>query len=177
MNTESETYANAFNVAFKHTVQLEGGYVNDPADRGGETNFGISKRSYPDLDIANLTLEQAKAIYWRDYWQPNYCDVLPTALAMAYFDALVNHKPGTAKRLLQNALGVSPDGVIGPATLAAATKAQAQTTLVRFFSLRAQLYHQLVLANSSQEKFALGWFARLFKLQQAIQEECWPWRL
>ena len=49
-------------------LEHEGGYVNDPDDPGGETNFGIAKRSHPDVDIANLTKEDAKIIYYQDYW-------------------------------------------------------------------------------------------------------------
>ena len=57
-----------FDRAFRFLIGEEGGYVNDPADPGGETKFGISKRAYPQLDIKSLTLDQAKAIYRRDYW-------------------------------------------------------------------------------------------------------------
>jgi len=56
-----------FNQALKKTLVFEGGYVNDPDDPGGETNFGISKRAYPDLDIPNITDRQVRNIYWRDY--------------------------------------------------------------------------------------------------------------
>ncbi len=57
-----------FNKAVRIILAHEGGYVNHPADPGGETNMGISKRSYPDLDIKNLTVAMAKEIYFRDFW-------------------------------------------------------------------------------------------------------------
>ena len=60
--------AEAFAKAIAFTLQREGGHVNDPDDPGGETNFGLSKRAYPYLDIAGLTLDQATHIYRRDYW-------------------------------------------------------------------------------------------------------------
>ena len=58
----------SFDRIIEFTLQEEGGYVNNPADPGGMTKYGISKRSYPNLDIANLTIDQAKAIYERDFW-------------------------------------------------------------------------------------------------------------
>jgi len=60
-----------------HVLKREGGYVDDPTDRGGETKYGISKRSYPQLDIKNLTLEQALEIYRKDYWKPSRVEKLP----------------------------------------------------------------------------------------------------
>ena len=62
-------YNARFLKAFEKVLRHEGGYVNDPLDLGGETKYGISKRSYPHLDIKNLTLDQAKQIYFRDFWQ------------------------------------------------------------------------------------------------------------
>ena len=61
--------SSSFDLAIPIVLENEGGYVNDPADPGGETKYGISKRSYPALDIKNLTVEQATAIYLRDFWQ------------------------------------------------------------------------------------------------------------
>ena len=58
-----------FEKAVEFVLRMEGGYVNDPKDPGGETNFGIAKKSYPGVDIKNLTEEQAEEIYKRDYWE------------------------------------------------------------------------------------------------------------
>lgn len=79
-----------FDRAFVVVVGIEGGYVNDPADPGGETKFGISKRRYPDLNIAALTLDQAKAIYLRDYWNSHGLDALEYGKALLVFDCAVN---------------------------------------------------------------------------------------
>lgn len=79
-----------FDDAFDAVVGVEGGYVNNPADPGGETKYGISKRSYPTLDIANLTLDDAKAIYKRDYWDPLNLDNELYPIALLLFDAAVN---------------------------------------------------------------------------------------
>ena len=79
-----------FDVAFGIIVGIEAGYVNDPKDPGGETKFGISKRRYPNEDIKNLTLERAKFLFQRDYWNTNKCDSMPWEQALLVFDAAIN---------------------------------------------------------------------------------------
>lgn len=86
----------AFDTAFAIVVGIEGGYVNDPKDPGGETKYGISKRRYPNEDIKNLTIERAKFLYQRDYWNSHHCDSLPWAEALLVFDTSVNG--GNAER-------------------------------------------------------------------------------
>lgn len=118
----SDTYSPAFLAAVTLTLSHEGGYVNDPHDPGGETNYGISKRAYPHEDIRHLTPERAQSLYHRDYWIAVRGDDLPPALAMQVFDMAVNAGVGTAIRLLQSTLRVTIDGNLGPLTLAAAAK-------------------------------------------------------
>lgn len=86
--------------AIAFVLSQEGGYVNDPKDPGGETNFGISKRSYPNLDIANLTIDDAKNIYQRDYWNTMGCNELSYPLDMIVFDTAVNMGIGGATNFL-----------------------------------------------------------------------------
>ena len=81
----------------------EGGYVNDPKDPGGETNFGIAKRSHPDVDIKNLTEDKAKLIYKEHYWDKNKVEELPYQLRHIYFDMCVNQGKGRAVKILQRA--------------------------------------------------------------------------
>jgi len=76
--------------ALTFVLDREGGYVNNPADPGGETNYGISKRAYPNLDIRGMTPELAGTIYKNDYWMPAGCDALPPAMALIVFDTAVN---------------------------------------------------------------------------------------
>lgn len=85
-----------FERAVEFVLRWEGGYVHNPADPGGETKYGISKRSYPYLDIKNLTREQAIEIYRRDYWDAAGAGELRWPLALVYFDAAVNHGVGAA---------------------------------------------------------------------------------
>lgn len=106
--------------AFKRVIGFEGDYVNHPSDPGGETKFGISKRAYPDLNIRDLTLEDAKTIYKRDYWDKLRLDELPDNIRYPLFDTAVNSGIGTAVKLLQRACFVMDDGALGPKTIQAA---------------------------------------------------------
>ena len=89
-----------FDEAIKFVLKWEGGYSNDPNDPGGETKFGISKRSYPELDISKLTLKQAKEIYYQNYWLKAGCDELPFPFDIIVFDTAVNMGRRRAKEFL-----------------------------------------------------------------------------
>ena len=89
-NKMREEVLTSFDEIIELTLEHEGGYVHDPKDLGGETNFGIAKRFYPDVDIKNLTKDQAKDIYKRDYWDKNKVDDLPENLKHIFFDMCVN---------------------------------------------------------------------------------------
>ncbi len=109
-----------FDAAFAIIVGEEGGYARDPADPGGETKFGISRRAYPSLDIAALTLDDAKAIYRRDYWDRYRCREMPWRWALAVFDTAINQGGGV--RWAQLAMSAVADGAVGPQTLALMAK-------------------------------------------------------
>jgi lysozyme family protein len=140
-------------------VGFEGGLVNNADDPGGITKFGISKRSYPKLDIANLTVAQAQAIYYKDYWIPSNAGHLPNQLDLYVFDAAVNQGVREAIIMLQAAAGMSPaqqDGVAGPLTLLAGGKVAPQ----RYLAERIMRY-----AVSPQfHQFGIGWIMRMFNL-------------
>lgn len=138
-------------------IQLEGGYVNHPNDRGGETKYGIAKKFYPNEDIKNLTKERAKEIYMEDYVKPCKADLLPPALQYAHFDTAANMGVHGAAIVLQEAAGVNADGVIGPKTLAASSK----LSLERYLLFRAFRYMDIIGSNHSQAKFSKGWANRL----------------
>jgi len=157
-------------------ADVEGGYANDPDDPGGETNHGISKRSYPGLDIKNLTEDEAAEIYRRDYWEPCNCDELPAGLALAVFDAAVNQGRSAAIRLLQRAIEslgwgrLTADGIVGPNTLAGARACWREDplfTLAEYLSFRADRYAQRAHEAPAQSKYRRGWLKRLFKLEAA----------
>jgi lysozyme family protein len=109
-----------FNIAFDRIIGHEQGYVNDPNDPGGETKWGISKRSYPHLDIKGLTRDAAKQIYLRDFWNRINADRLPDGVAYQLFDFALNSGIETAVRYFQRSLGVADDGIWGPFSQAAA---------------------------------------------------------
>lgn len=143
-----------FDRAVSAVLAHEGGYVNDPKDPGGETKFGISKRAYPKLDIAGLTLPAAVAIYRRDYWDKIRADELPPDVAWVAFDTAVNMGTAQAVRLLQKAANVETDGVIGPKTIEAS---KAPGVAARIAHLRADIYRSLPTFS----RFGRGWIRRV----------------
>lgn len=154
-------------VAFVLQDRIEGGYVNDPRDPGGETNFGISKRVYPKININSLTREDAVAIYRRDYWERAGCDDLPPKLAVAAFDCAVNQGVGIAGRLMQKALKVKADGVVGPVTIEAAKAADIEDAVVQFLGWRLRRY--AFTANAAT--YMRGWSNRILHLQNFLNND------
>lgn len=165
----------AFDCAFAEVIGVEGVYSCDPHDRGnwtggaegvGElkgTKYGVSAHQYPHLDIKNLTLEDAKAIYLRDFWTPIKGDQLPLTLAILVFDSAVNQGAETAARLLQAAVKVTPDGSIGPQTLAAIKKIPSGEAIALFMAERAMRYTR----SGDFGRYGFSWFARLFRADAA----------
>lgn len=146
-----------FDQAFERLIGHEGGYVNDPRDPGGETKFGISKRSYPAEDIKGLTLERAKAIYRRDFWGVAGCDAVPDAMKFDLFDMAVNSGPVTAIKTLQRSAGVTPDGLLGPITLQALNSTPAPRLVARFNGHRLDFMTDL----KTWSVFGKGWAKRV----------------
>lgn len=146
-----------FEKAVNAVLDHEGGHVDDPADPGGETKYGISKSAYPNEDIAKLTKARAKKLYRQDYWDACACDDLPSGVDILVFDAAVNQGPKFARRMLQKAAGATVDGVIGPKTLQAVKAKSAGKTLSEFAALRAVRYAE----NKNFNAYGLGWMRRL----------------
>jgi len=151
----------SFKEIIEKVLEHEGGYVNDPKDLGGETKYGITKRFYPDVDIKNLTIEQATEIYKKDYWDRNRVESLPQNLWHIYFDMCVNMGKRTAVKVLQRAAvnkgrKIEVDGGLGPMTIGALKGVE----LDRVRAFRVKYYVDLITAKPEQEKFYLGWFRR-----------------
>ena len=89
-----------FDRAVRFVFDHEGGYNNHPSDPGGETNYGISKRAYPNEDIPNMTEARAREIYYTDYWQEAGCELFPWPMSLVLFDTAVNTGVSRATRLL-----------------------------------------------------------------------------
>ena len=152
------TFEEIIEVVLEH----EGGYVNDPDDAGGETKYGIAKRWYPNVDIKNLTIDEAKHIYHTDYWKPAKCDSVPPQLRHIYFDMCVNFGRGGAVKVLQRAANaknrnkIDVDGGMGPMTL----KAIQNVELERVRAYRVLRFANLVIKKPEQERFWYGWYKR-----------------
>lgn len=155
-----------FHLAIETVLDHEGGYVNDPRDAGGETNFGISKRTYPDLDIKHLTRDAAIAIYQRDWWDKyHYSAIVDQQLATKVFDAAINMGARQAHILLQRALvscgqEVAIDGVLGRATFAAIAQVAAAWLTDRFRIELVIYYLGLYQHNKQHLVFLAGWIKR-----------------
>lgn len=147
----------SFDQAFDRLIGHEGGYVNNPADPGGETNWGISKRSYPDVDIRNLTRDQAKEIYRRDFWDRIHGVSLPPGVAFQVFDFAVNSGISTAIRYLQKAAGVADDGYWGPVTQQAVAAMSETDLIMRLNALRLDYMTRL----SNWPNASRGWARRI----------------
>jgi lysozyme family protein len=132
-----------FDEAFQRVIGSEGGYSNDPADPGGATRYGISKRAYPGEDIPSLTLERAKLLYRRDYWGAAGCDAVPEQVRYPLFDMAVNQGVRAAIKALQHGVGETEDGILGPLTLQAAQSAPVWRVLFRFDAARLCTYTEL----------------------------------
>lgn len=158
MNNYTERFLNCVTLLLQH----EGGYVNDPDDAGGGTNFGISSRAFPHLNIRDLTKDDAVKIYYENYWKPIRGDELPgEELAMQVFDAAVNIGLKTAVRMLQRIINAGVDGVIGPLTLRILEMKNPEAVTERFKFQRLKFYCEIVIHNPSQVKFLRGWMKRI----------------
>ncbi len=146
-----------FEGIFDRLLGHEGGYVNDPKDLGGETNWGISKRSYPTLDIKNLSREQAKAIYLKDFWTPLNGEQLYDGVAWQLFDMAVNSGIGAAIRTYQKAIGVVDDGHFGPHSLEVSKTISEPDQIMRFISERIKF----MVKCKTWATHGAGWMNRM----------------
>lgn len=146
-----------FDVMIERILAHEGGYVNNPKDPGGETKWGISKRSYPNLNIKALTREDAKAIYKRDFWDVIEGDKFSDGVAFQFLDSAVNSGVSQSIRFLQRALNVADDGYFGPKSKAALANAQESDVIMLFLAERLEFMTKL----SAWDSFGRGWARRI----------------
>lgn len=146
-----------FQTCLDHVLRHEGGYVNHPNDPGGETNFGISKRSYPNENIRGMTKKRAGEIYKRDYWDAVRGDDLPYGLDLVAFDAAVNSGVSRGAKWVQGAVGAQQDGKIGPATLLRVSKVDTRAAITAACTRRMDFLRTLGTWND----FGKGWTRRV----------------
>lgn len=163
---------------FKKSLALvlaaEGGFVHHPSDPGGMTNLGVTQKAWRDwvkrgveeAEMRALTPEQVAPMYKSKYWDACKCDDLPRGVDYAVFDAAVNLGPKRAAKLLQEALGVITDGVIGKVTIAAATAAD-PSDLIKSFSYVKEAFYQSLPTFGT---FGKGWRHRVARVQDAAGE-------
>ena len=171
-----------FSTAMVFVFRVEGGYVNNPVDRGGATNRGITQDTYtewlaskklPYGDVKDISEDTAKRIYFERYWLPTKCAVMPLRLSVVHFDACVNHGPVRGAMLLQESLGVNVDGVIGPKTMAEISRTleskDAENDVInKYHESRMDFYRQIVWNSPEQNIFLAGWTNRVKWLREYV---------
>lgn len=160
-----------FKLFISRVLGHEGGYVNHPRDPGGETNWGVTKRTaqangYTGA-MRSMTRDQAVEIYHKAFWLRYHADKMPDAVAFQFFDACVNHGYGNAARMLQRAARVADDGIIGDVSLNAINAMPQNDLLMRFNAERITFFTKLGTFNA----FGKGWMRRVAKnLQHAAND-------
>ena len=134
-----------FDAFIDFILEWEGGYDNDPDDPGGETKFGIDKRSHPKEDIKNLTLTRAKQIYFEDYWQAAGIEKMPAKLGEAVFNCRVNCGAVRVSKILEITKDAS-----------------------RFIEEQEAFYRRLVDARPRSQKYLNGWLNRTRALRKRL---------
>jgi lysozyme family protein len=144
----SDRFNNAVEFVFEHECVYDSKHnvivENVPGDSGGPTKYGIDHASHPDVDIANLTADGAKKIYYNSYWCPVYAEELGAPVGEFMFDTSVNNGVGYAVRVLQTVLGVGVDGRMGPVTLGVAHSRDSHELFSKLVEARNQHYQAIV---------------------------------
>ena len=151
-------------------LKHEGGYVNHPKDPGGMTNLGVTKRVWEEYvghtvdEAAMRALGPADVapLYKKNYWDKIHGDELPAGVDYACFDLAVNSGVGRAAKILQKALGVNPDGAIGPATLNAVASCNPREVASEICDLRLGFLQSLPTFDT----FGKGWSRRVAEVEK-----------
>lgn len=158
-----------FPASLAAVLKSEGGNDDDPADHGGRTSRGITQREYdawrrekhlPILDVWKAPQAEIETIYHDEYWNPN-CDLLPVGADYLLFNMNVNAGPSRGAKILQQALGVNPDGRIGPITRQAIRDAN-PVSLIKKYSERSRAFYLAL----HQPRFTRGWLNRVEFVQK-----------
>jgi len=160
--------ASNFQECLDLVLKYEGGWVNNPADPGGETNLGVTKRVWEEYvghavkTMKNLTKDDVAPMYELKYWRPCYCEVLPRGLDFVVFSMGVNAGPGRSVKLLQQSIGCVPDGVIGPRTRELISASNSANLIAKFSETRREYYRAL----KTFPIFGKGWISRTDREEQ-----------
>lgn len=172
--------SDSFVKALEFALRWEGGYSNHPADKGGETNFGVTHAVYDAYrkthglsvqSVRKITSAEVRDIYKKRYWAVVGCDLLSEKLAVAHFDWAVNAGVSRAIKTLQAVVGVNADGIIGPLTkqaiIAAASTHEEALLCDRYNAVREGCYRRW--GRGSQAVFLQGWMNRLNALRRELK--------
>lgn len=165
--------ASNFAKSFALVLKSEGGYVNNPHDPGGATNFGITQRVYDAYRVSKgwgkapvrmIGADEVEAIYRAQYWDACKCDALPPGVDYAVYDYAVNSGCVRAAKGLQRAIPTEPvDGHIGLSTIAAAKTASPGAVVLRLCAGRLGFLQAL----TTWKYFGKGWANRMRDVQAA----------
>jgi lysozyme family protein len=164
-----ENYAQAL----KQVLKYEGGYVDHPKDPGGPTNKGVTQAVYdswrksqnlPTQSVRSISDAEVASIYRNLYWDKIHGDDLPSGVDFAVFDYAVNSGVSRAAKTLQGVVGVTQDGVIGPATIEAAKTYVAMAVTNKRLAFMQSL--------SIWSTFGKGWAARIADVKAQIKALC-----
>lgn len=172
----------SFEMAYTFVKKWEGGFVDNPNDPGGRTNFGVTQKTYdrwraqnglPEHDVKLISQKDVRDIFIKNYWLPAQCDKVPLAIALLIFDSAVNCGVRRAKKMVQRALGLKEDGVFGPITFAALPNtSDSQREFVdfagAFLAVRSNFYHAIVRRRPSSVEFLRGWLRRVEDLGNEV---------
>lgn len=168
-----------FDEIFDRVIGHEAGYQCHPGDPGnwtsgkvseGElkgTKYGIAANTYPGLEIKGLTQDKAKEIYRRDWWDALCLGDFRPAMAYQMFDAAINHGMPNASRMLQRAIGVQDDGIIGPKTIVALVSYTEEDALMLFLAERLEFFTYLETFGT----FGKGWCRRIAENMRLASED------
>jgi len=183
-----------FDECLSIVLKFEGGLSDHPLDRGGRTNFGVTQSTYdryrkslglPPQDVAKITKDEVREIYYRFYWTPSKADKMPQPLDLLVFDTAVNCGVLTAVRLLRRVLslwGLTPrwtDDVLRDDVISVLWKVAKEPNKLKglcfdYLSARRDYYLKIVERNPSQKVFLRGWLNRVQKLKQIVEKHFSP---
>jgi lysozyme family protein len=167
-----------------YILEKEGGYSNNPSDKGGATNHGITQRVYnkyltdcqlPLRSVEEIDMHEVSNIYQKEYWDKCKCSNIPIPLDIVVLDAAVQHGTSRASKWLQQCVGEVVDGIIGDKTLYAlhtyVVAKRLQEIINKYLSLRTSFYSQIIKNDPTQKVFEKGWKNRMDSLVAYIKQE------
>lgn len=163
-----------FNTSLELLLKHEGGFSNHPRDPGSITNLGVTRRSWEayvghwvtEQEMRDLTADKVWDFYKTKYWDLVHGDDLPAGLDFCVFDTCVNSGPNRAVRILQDVLGVSIDGILGPATLTAVGKSPVELLVSAYTTVRLAYLKSL----PNWDVFGGGWATRVEEVEREAKQ-------